>query len=175
MWRDPAGIHSCPVRVGRPPEPSVAWRRGDPPLRSVHRECAGRAIEPRKLTTRGSRRHQICGRQHRCVEQASRRGPAGVREQGMRTRGSPRNLGDLAASIDDSRSGDRLPKPRPGAMRPSLLGANLGAWMVPPNEGNEVRREGRQGVAVSRTTREAGELPSGGPRGGKETPEDGPA
>lgn len=57
---------------------------------------------------------------------ARRRGPAGVREQGMRASGSPRNLGGLVVSADNLRSGDRLPKPRPGAMRPSLQGANRG-------------------------------------------------
>jgi hypothetical protein len=32
-------------------------------------------------------------------------------------------LGDLAVSIDESRSGDRSPKPRPGMLRPSSHGS----------------------------------------------------
>ncbi len=36
-----------------------------------------------------------------------RRGLAGVREQGMYALGFLRNLGGLAASIDNKRSGDR--------------------------------------------------------------------
>jgi RNA-directed DNA polymerase len=41
--------------------------------------------------------------------------------------------------------------------------------MVSPSEGNEVRREGRQGVGASRSTAEPGEPPEG-PWGGKGTP-----
>ena len=36
--------------------------------------------------------------------------------------------------------------------------------MVSPNEGNEVRREGRQGVGASHSNDEAGELDRGTPR-----------
>ncbi len=52
----------------------------------------------------------------------------------------------------------------------------LGWWgrtedetMVSPNEGNEMRRDGRQGVGASRITAEPGEPPEG-PWGGKGTP-----
>src|SRR5882724_4475304 len=41
--------------------------------------------------------------------------------------------------------------------------------MVSPSEGNEVRRNGRQGVGASRSTAEPGEPPEG-PWGGKGTP-----
>jgi hypothetical protein len=41
--------------------------------------------------------------------------------------------------------------------------------MVSPSEGNEVRRDGRQGVGASRSTDEPGEPPEG-PWGGKEAP-----
>ena len=41
--------------------------------------------------------------------------------------------------------------------------------MVSPSEGNEVRREGRQGVGASHSNAEAGEPPEG-PRGGKGAP-----
>src|ERR1700722_3864018 len=41
--------------------------------------------------------------------------------------------------------------------------------MVSPNEGNEARRDGRQGVGASRSTAEPGEPPEG-PWGGKGTP-----
>ena len=41
--------------------------------------------------------------------------------------------------------------------------------MVSPSEGNEVRRDGRQGVGASHSTVEPGEPPEG-PWGGKGTP-----
>ena len=45
--------------------------------------------------------------------------------------------------------------------------------VVPPSEGNEVRREGRSGVGASRSTGEAGELTPWGPGGGKGTSDHG--
>src|SRR5271165_1736190 len=53
-------------------------------------------------------------------------------------------------------------------LRPELVGTNEGRTMVSPNEGNEARRKGRQGVASPRSSCEAGEraLPDPGePRG----------
>jgi len=40
--------------------------------------------------------------------------------------------------------------------------------MVPPNEGDEVTREGRQGVGALRITDEVGEPPPGDPVEGRE-------
>ena len=48
-------------------------------------------------------------------------------------------------------------------------GRTRDATMVSPSEGNEVRRDGRQGVGASRSTAEPGEPPEG-PWGGKGTP-----
>src|SRR6516225_1796158 len=49
------------------------------------------------------------------------------------------------------------------------MGTNRGQTMVSPNEGNQMRREGRRGVAASRSTAEPGEPPEG-PWGGKGAP-----
>jgi hypothetical protein len=51
----------------------------------------------------------------------------------------------------------------------SCWGRIRDATMVSPSEGNEVRRDGRQGVGVPHSSTEAGERPSG-PRGAKGAP-----
>ena len=85
-------------------------------------------------------------------------GPTGVQEQGAGTRGSLGNLRDPAVSTDISGSGTGIPIspcPRP---RAPVGGSKSGARVVSPNEGNEVRRDGRQGVGASHSSEEAGEL-----------------
>ena len=52
---------------------------------------------------------------------------------------------------------------------PELVGTNRGRTMVSPSEGNEVRRDERQGVGAFHSNVEAGELTEG-PRGVKGTP-----
>ncbi len=42
---------------------------------------------------------------------------------------------------------------------PELVGTNRGRTMVSPSEGNEARRDGRQGVAAPHSSVEAGERP----------------
>src|SRR5271168_46343 len=84
-------------------------------------------------------------------------GPTGVQEQGAGTRGSLGNLRDPSVSTDKSGSGTGIPTPRPRALRRDA-GSKQDARVVSPNEGNEVRREGRTGVGASRSTDEAGEL-----------------
>lgn len=51
------------------------------------------------------------------------------------------------------------------------IAKNRNGGEVLPNEGNEVRREGREGVGVFRMTNDVGEPSPEGPDGGKETPE----
>ena len=46
-------------------------------------------------------------------------------------------------------------------------GRTTDATMVSPSEGNEVRRDGRQGVGASRSTDEPGELPRMDPGEGR--------
>ncbi len=67
-------------------------------------------------------------------------------------------------------AGARLTNSRliPGCVL-SRWGRTEDETMVSPNEGNEVRRDGRQGVGASRSTAEPGEPPEG-PWGGKGTP-----
>ncbi len=94
-----------------------------------------------------------------------RRGPTGVRERGTHARGLPRNLGDLVDSVKESRWGPENQTPGPKGAAPVSEGANKERSTVPPNEGNEVRRDGQREVGSLHTTCEAGEPdPEGTPR-----------
>jgi hypothetical protein len=85
-------------------------------------------------------------------------GPTGVQEQGAGTRGALGNLRAPSVSTDMSGSGTGIPTPRSPRSRVPAAGSKQGARVVSPNEGNEVRREGRTGVGASRSTVEPGEL-----------------
>jgi hypothetical protein len=93
--RNPVGSQSHPAKVCRRPEPSVARVLGQPGPRSVHREHAGRVMEPRNRICCGSRRLRHGGRQQPGAVMASRTGPPGS-ESGACVRGFPRNLGGPA-------------------------------------------------------------------------------
>jgi len=71
--------------------------------------------------------------------------PPGSRNDGMRACGLPRNLGDLIVSVVVSRhegSGYNVSlEPRAVAPR-AACGEAPGGTTVPPNEGNEARRDG---------------------------------
>jgi len=72
--------------------------------------------------------------------------------------GMPRNLGGPVTSIEQTGSGNRLTKTQAPAGRGPTAGERRGAaTMVTPSEGNEVRREGRQGVGVLNMTKDVGE------------------
>lgn len=74
----------------RPPEPSLAWARGDPGLRSVDRKRESRVTEPRNVQSEGWPGRSR-GQQHAAhVEPVS--GLGGVNERGGRVLGFPRNL-----------------------------------------------------------------------------------
>ncbi len=83
-------------------------------------------------------------------------GPAGVQEHGAGTRGLLGNLRAPSVSTDISGSGTGIPTPRPTTPR-RVAGSEQDARVVSPNEGNEVRRNGRTGVGVLRSSSEAGE------------------
>ena len=94
---------------------------------------------------------------------ARRRGRAGVRERGMRAWGFARNLGGPDVSSYE-RTGHPVSVSTPvGSWRSTPTGANERARLVPPSEGNEARRKGRQEVGALHCTCEAGE-PSRGTR-----------
>ena len=82
----------------------------------------------------------------------------------------PRELGRPCRLHRDCRLEHRLTNSRLiHSSVPCCGGTNRGRTMVSPSEGNEVRRNGRQGVGASRSTAEPGEPPEG-PWGGKGTP-----
>src|SRR3954453_17835916 len=92
------------------------------------------------------------------------RDPAGVEEQGTLT-GVPQEPGRPLRLLGKSRREHRVTNSRPVAgctRRPRERTA--GATGIPPNEGNEVRREGGRGFGASNSTYEAGEPPRGTPR-----------
>ena len=72
----------------------------------------------------------------------------------------PRELGRPCRLHRDCRLEHRLTNSRLiHSSRPELVGTNRGRTMVSPSEGNEVRRDGRQGVAAPHSSVEAGERP----------------
>lgn len=83
--------------------------------RSVHRECEGCVIEPRKGKRCGwTSLSKVRGR-NRGAAVARRRGPTGVEERSIRAIGLPRNLGDPVFSIQGYRIG------HPGVKQQALV------------------------------------------------------
>jgi len=92
-------------------------------------------------------------------------GPTGVLEQGVGTWGSLRNLRDPAVSVVTAGWSPGLPTPGGSAAPvPSWRGRTGDETTVSPSEGNEVRRDGRQGDGASHSNVEAGELDRRTPR-----------
>ena len=93
-----------------------------------------------------------------CGVMASHTGPTGVREQGVRTKGLPRNLGDLIVSIG------RVPVGAPGDQAPGSGMAPSGqpekeerTAVVPRSRGTtKAKWDGRSEVVAAHSTCEAG-------------------
>jgi hypothetical protein len=82
----------------RPPEPSLAWVRGDLDLRSVDRECVSCVTEPRNVQSEccpGRSRGQLHAAH---VEPVG--GLGGVNERGVRASGFSRNLRGTVTPIN---------------------------------------------------------------------------
>ena len=90
----------------------------------------------------------------------SYRGP----RTGPRDTRVPGNLRGPAVSTDISGSGTGTPTPRAHGRASRPAGSKSGARVVSPSEGNETRRDERQGVGASHSTDEAGEPNQGTPR-----------
>ena len=105
---------------------------------------------PRSLCQRGEYRGAVVAR---------RQGPTGVKERGIRTMGSPRNLGGPVLSIHKDRLGHTAERTSPGPREPRSCPweRNEGAGMVLPSEGNEARRDGGGKSQLPNSTWEAGE------------------
>ena len=95
---------------------------------------------------------------------AERQGPAGVEEQGTFIVGSSRNLGGPVVSANEPGVGSPVNNPWLAVVAPCDCGNEAqGVAAVPPSEGNEVTRKGRQEVGVLYSTEEAGEPTRGTP------------
>lgn len=138
----PAGQQSCPATEGHPAGSESCVAMGQPILRSVDSECAGRAMEPRKDPTMwepsSSRLAKAASRHRdaRCL------GPTGVREQGMSIWGNLRNLG--GPTVSSLNAGEGLPDTIPW-----LTGHVLGAR-------GETNAEHERSTAGRRQRRTAG-------------------
>lgn len=172
--RDLAGNQSRPGELGQHPEASFASCAAMPAAKRKQRVLRLCYRAP-KLAHRGSPRRWPLRGPRRTTVMAWWGGPAGVQEQGIDTARSPRNLRGPAVSTSTT-VGWGLPNPKTPGPEPAS-----GSWerrrqahgVVSPSEGNEVRREGRQGVGVLHSTVEPGEPDLGEPWGGKEVPQRG--
>ncbi len=76
----------------------------------------------------------------------------------MCTLGFPRNVGDPVVSrLEDPEGATGLCSPRPATRVLGVVRSENRHRPVPPNEGNEVRRDGRREVGAPNSTVEAGE------------------
>lgn len=78
---------------------------GRPALRSVDSEHAGRVMESRNRLVVGADAVAKAEGNTPSAVMVWHRGPAGVGERGMHAQGFPRNLGDLAVSLEVRRAG----------------------------------------------------------------------
>src|SRR5512144_1738551 len=123
----------------------------------------GRVMEPRNLTTAGADVLKATEGRVAAPQWPGARDPAGVKEQDTFTR-VPQEPGRPCRLRGKSRRevpGDQLQARGRCTRRPRER--NAGAVVVPPSEGNEARREGRQGVGAPHTTCDAGEPTRGTP------------
>ena len=138
---------------------------GRPPLRSVDSESQCRAIEPRNLLLAGATVVDTSGGRAEAPQWPgvlrSYRGPRTGRRDTRVAREPERpcrlrrdcRLGVPAYQLQVDPQ-----------LCPELVGTNRGRTMVSPSEGNEVRRDERQGVGAFHSNVEAGELDRRTPR-----------
>jgi hypothetical protein len=157
------GIDPRPAELGQRPEASLARCRGDPTCEAKTASERAVLLSPEINTLAGADVVQVTEGRVVAPRWPGAHDPAGVGGQGTLTSGFPRNLGGPAASAacPGGSPGDQLQARGRRTRRPRERIA--GATAVPPNEGDEVRRDGRLGVGASRRTMEAGEPPRGTP------------
>ncbi len=142
-------------RVISPARPSVPTAgteccvvRGQPTLRSVHREHVGRVIEPRNRSNRGSRRRLIGGRHNPGARRHHTRILPGSESRACMHRGSPGTWETLSSPPrnTDGGTGDSTEPCLAALGRASERTSKRSA--VSEGEGNEARRDGWQGVGA---------------------------
>ena len=159
-------IESCPAELGQQQYGSeFCVVEGRPSLRSVNSESQRAVLSSPEILIAGASVVDTSGGRVDTPQWPGVFGPTGVQEQGVGTRGWLGNLRDPSVSTDISGSGTGIPTPRPTALR-RVAGSKQDARVVSPNEGNEVRREGRTGVGASRSTALNPGNHSEGPGGG---------
>ena len=176
-----SGNDTPPGKAGQQPVPSVACRTEQSEPRSVHRECAGRVIEPRKSFHRRSRRRLTSGRQHFKAAMTWQRSPTGVQEQGMQTEDPPGTWETLTFPLSEQWLGKpRTKQPRPSAGSADSAGRDEQQSTGRYRQAKETKcggtngRESEQLVVVVKVGNQtmgpsgAKELPSCGTRGGKD-------
>jgi hypothetical protein len=152
LHRNPAGGKQTPPGKAGHSRNRVLRGEGKPTLRSVDRECMGCVTEPRKIQC-GCRLCSLGGRQHLKGKWPAQKGPPGS-ASGARAQGSHRNLGDPIVSAMNSGWGSHDPK-NPGpekGCRHLRETRTTEHKVVPRNEGDEVKRDERQGVGATLTS-----------------------
>lgn len=164
LHRDPVGSQSHPAKLATAGTESCVYSERSEP-RSVDRKCASRAIEPRKFQSRGPRSCRCRDSTVTLRSRIKRRGLGGVEEQGIRTRGSPRNLGGTVVSTLKETGGGRVNKTQAlGRRICGPKGTNTAdAGVVPHGEGNRASGKDGSGRSTFIVPRKRGNRPEGSP------------
>ena len=141
-------------RVSNPARPSVPTAGteccvavGQPTSRSVHRECAGRVIEPRNRG-RGSRRCSTSGRHHPGARRHHTRVPPGSESGACMHWGSPGTWETLSSPPRNPNGGAGDSTGPCLAALGRASGRISRRSAVSEGEGNEARGDGWQGVGA---------------------------
>ena len=141
---DSASGQSRPDKAGQPSGSESCVAVGQPTLRSVDSEWAGRVIEPRNVGNRGSRRRQMWRKTTPKRGSGRARGSHRGRRAGHVHGGVLQDLGGPVASVNESGFGDageQLQARSRSVLQLRERNPRRGA--VPRSEGNEATREDR--------------------------------
>jgi hypothetical protein len=135
----PGGCEARAAEFSRQPQASLAWKRGNPLLRSVDSEPLSHVIEPRKSQTEEAAVVPLAAAASNGALQRVPFGSSGVegacawRQEGFA------GTWEIPAISTDSSAASGWPRsttPRPGDVRRSSHGSKAtGATAVPPSEG----------------------------------------
>ncbi len=133
-------------------------------LRSVHRECAGRVMEPRKSSLQEPTLFQMRKAISLRADDNERKDPAGVGEQGMQTKGVLQEPGRSCRFRSDNPDGeDRKNKPLAHVGQHSFRQGSEETSAERYLRVNKARREEREEVGAIHSTDESREPVLKGP------------